>query len=93
MLIAERLRRTEEKREIQTILETHMKIKLDVAALYYRIYTQGFSSLNSGSGSGKSRLSSLVWTPLMVRMFALVWRYAHCNSPLINHKRWLESRH
>src|ERR1700736_6917350 len=67
MLLAERVRKDEEKGVVKQVIEKVMKVKIDETTLYS----------NEGGGSG------LVWTKAMRRLFTLVTQALVNNEPVL----------
>ncbi|EGG20931.1 type A von Willebrand factor domain-containing protein [Cavenderia fasciculata] len=81
MLLAERLRKEEEKAVIRAVIEKHLKIKLDPEEMYgcgdndtefQQMLGIVAKEIDSGNGHG---LEKIVWTRAMKRLFSLV---GHC---------------
>jgi midasin (ATPase involved in ribosome maturation) len=74
MLLAERLRREDEKQLVKSTLEKHLKVSIDTASLYgpERIPPQ-LSAEHTG----------IVWTASMRRMFVLLGRCLESREPVL----------
>lgn len=73
MLLAERLRKEEEKAFILKVIEKHCdKVKIDVNRLYDCTKTPEFLQLNQQLTASTEKSFTIVWTPSMKRLFTLV---------------------
>jgi midasin len=78
MLLAERLRKEDEKLVIKEVLEKQLKVNLDLDAMYECSHTDDFQQLQRvlASMSDEQRAPyNVVWTKSMKRLFTLV---RHC---------------
>ncbi|KAM9966569.1 hypothetical protein ACTFIR_006789 [Dictyostelium discoideum] len=77
-LLAERLRKDEEKLIIKQVIEKHLKIKLDIESIYSCDDKPEFVKLlqllseNDSELSKSNHLEKIVWTRSMKRLFSLV---------------------
>lgn len=78
MLLAERVRKDEEKLVVQHVLEKEMKVKIDVNALYTAEKTPEYSLYAEKVGEGE-----VVWTKAMKRLFSLVAHALRNNEPVL----------
>lgn len=83
MLIAERLRTSEERIVVKQVLEAHLRCDINPDTLYERAW-ESYQSLISEQTSLDARNSSrLVWTRPMKRLFHLIWRSIQHNEPVL----------
>ncbi|KAI0087051.1 hypothetical protein BDY19DRAFT_324469 [Irpex rosettiformis] len=81
MLLAERVRREEDKTIVKGVLESVMKVSIDPERLYD---LQGSATdVAAYLGISLPTKSSLVWTSAMKRLFTLVARALRFNEPLL----------
>ncbi|KAI9142687.1 hypothetical protein BKA69DRAFT_1123750 [Paraphysoderma sedebokerense] len=90
MILAERIRHEDEKLVIKEVLETEMKVKIDIDYLYdcesteeYRIFQSLVHNLTPADPN-YALFRSVVWTKAMKRLFTLVARcIRHCEPVLL----------
>ncbi|ODV63681.1 AAA family ATPase midasin [Ascoidea rubescens DSM 1968] len=73
MLLAERVRRSEEKKVVQKVIENVMRVKLDMENVYAKLYNPDIMNLKS----------SVVWTKTMRRLVVLVSTALINNEPIL----------
>jgi midasin len=78
MLLAERVRKDEEKLAVQQVLEKEMRVKIDVNALYTAERTPEYSLYAQKVSNGP-----VVWTKAMKRLFSLVAHALRNNEPVL----------
>ncbi|KAA8897801.1 hypothetical protein FN846DRAFT_910245 [Sphaerosporella brunnea] len=78
MLLAERVRKEEEKLAVQKVLEKEMKVKIDVSALYTAERIPEYSLYMEKVANGP-----VVWTKAMKRLFSLVAHALRNNEPVL----------
>lgn len=86
MLLAERLRNSEEKEVVQRVLEKRMRVKLDVNQLHDMEASEMFEEVKKLAGSPEhvSTFGRIVWTKSMKRLFNLVEHcIRHCEPVLL----------
>jgi midasin len=86
MLLAERLRNSEEKEVVQRVLEKHMRVKLDVNKLHDMEASETFEAVKKLAESPEhvSTFGRIVWTKSMKRLFNLVEHcIRHCEPVLL----------
>ena len=80
MLLAERLRKADERHVILEVLEKHMKVKLDLDQMYSCRELSSYGKYRQREVDNcDARPTNIVWTKSMKRLFTLV---SHC----IEHK-------
>ncbi|KAK5577473.1 hypothetical protein RB653_002414 [Dictyostelium firmibasis] len=88
-LLAERLRKDEEKLIIKQVIEKHLKIKLDIESIYSCDDKPEFSKLlqllseNDSELSKSNHLEKIVWTRSMKRLFSLVGKCLEHKEPIL----------
>ena len=90
MLLGERLRVADEKEYISTVIEKHMKVKLNMERAYDRIFSTLYSQMTAegllpseAKAEKKSELSNIVWTKSMKRMMALTHQCLQHQEPVL----------
>lgn len=78
MLLAERVRKLEEKDAVQRVLEKVMKVSIDANSLYTADRTPEYSLY-----SEKVQKGEVVWTKAMKRLFSLVAHALRNNEPVL----------
>lgn len=78
MLLAERVRKHEEKLAVQRVLEKVMKVSIDANSLYTAERTPEYSLY-----SEKVQKGEVVWTKAMKRLFSLVAHALRNNEPVL----------
>lgn len=78
MLLAERVRKDEEKLAVQQVLEKEMRVKIDVNALYTAEKTPEHALYLEQVADGE-----VVWTKAMGRLFSLVAHALRNNEPVL----------
>ncbi|ODV78832.1 midasin [Suhomyces tanzawaensis NRRL Y-17324] len=74
MLLAERVRKDDEKKVVQQVIEKVMRVKLDMDAYYEKLEEKALMSLPD---------TSIVWTKSMRRLAVLVFTSMKYNEPLL----------
>ncbi|KAN0037183.1 hypothetical protein ACTFIV_002519 [Dictyostelium citrinum] len=88
-LLAERLRKDEEKLIIKQVIEKHLKIKLDIESIYSCDDKPEFLKLlellseNDSELSKSNHLEKIVWTRSMKRLFSLVGKCLEHKEPIL----------
>eukprot|EP01133_Synstelium_polycarpum_P016329 gene16329-19424_t len=87
MLLAERLRKDDEKAVIRQVIERHLKIKIDLDALYNCTITKEHARLVEMLAgelpASIGALERIVWTASMRRLFSLVGRCLEHKEPIL----------
>ncbi|KAF2076411.1 hypothetical protein CYY_002268 [Polysphondylium violaceum] len=87
MLLAERLRKEDEKLIIKQVIEKHLKIKLDMESIYacddHPDFLKIIELLGDQELVNASHLEKIVWTRSMKRLFALVGRCLEAKEPIL----------
>eukprot|EP01132_Coremiostelium_polycephalum_P002326 gene2326-2870_t len=86
MLLAERLRKEEEKTVIKNVIEKHLKITLDMESIYACDETLEFKKILeilADQQHHTSHLEKIVWTRSMKRLFTLVGRCLQYKEPIL----------
>ncbi|GAM17979.1 hypothetical protein SAMD00019534_011540 [Acytostelium subglobosum LB1] len=87
MLLAERLRKEEEKAVIKTVIEKHLKIKMDMDKIYDCAATPEFTRmleiLSKDLPASVGYLEKIVWTGAMKRLFTLVGHCLRFKEPIL----------
>lgn len=78
MLLAERVRKAEDKLAVKKVIEKVMKVKIDDEALYRPEVIPEFQMYNDMEGR-----DGIVWTKAMRRLFALVAEALRNNEPVL----------
>ena len=78
MLIAERVRKDNDRKIIQEILQKELRVQLDVDSLYSIQFESIISRLD-----GKSFTSDIVWTEAMKKLFVLIYNAATHLEPIL----------
>ena len=77
LLLAERVRNTEERLAVKDIIESVMKVKIDEDQLYSP------ASLRDLSGPGGGSSGGVIWTKSMRRLYVLVTQALKSNEPIL----------
>lgn len=86
MILADKIRIPEEKKVVHEALESVMRVKLDVEAMYEQAFENAFKEIKASGRDAEyldSLLKSIVWTSAMKRLFALVFRCVWHNEPVL----------
>ncbi|EFA84854.1 type A von Willebrand factor domain-containing protein [Heterostelium album PN500] len=87
MLLAERLRKDEEKAVIKSVIEKHLKIKMDMEKIYDCSATEEFKEmleiLAKDLPPTMGYLEKIVWTGSMKRLFTLVGQCLRFKEPIL----------
>ncbi|KAI8927583.1 hypothetical protein BC831DRAFT_533163 [Entophlyctis helioformis] len=88
MLLAERVRKVEDRRIIRGILEKEMRVRLDEDVFYETLFEQYSTSLDlHGAAAASPELARLlrgvVWTKAMRRLFVLVYSCVLHSEPVL----------
>lgn len=87
MLLAERLRSTEEKEMVRSVLEEHFKVKLNMAELYYGEKSMAMelleNILRSQDLKQNSFISSIAPTKSLLRLISLVLTCVEQKEPVL----------
>lgn len=78
MLLAERVRKEEEKLTVKKVIEKVMRVKIDVEDLYVLDNVPEYKAL-----CARGEKTSVVWTKATRRLFALVSRAIQNNEPIL----------
>lgn len=78
MLLAERVRKEEEKLVVQQVLEKEMRVKIDVNTLYTAERTPEYALYAEKVAGGE-----VVWTKAMKRLFSLIAHALRNNEPVL----------
>ncbi|KAK1769134.1 hypothetical protein QBC33DRAFT_532375 [Phialemonium atrogriseum] len=78
MLLAERVRKEEERLEVKRVIEEVFKVKIDLDVLYDRDSSPGLRHLCKRQNS-----QGVVWTKAMRRLYVLVERAIQNNEPVL----------
>ncbi|KAL0473808.1 midasin [Neurospora intermedia] len=79
MLLAERVRKPEERDEVKKVIEEVFKVKIDPDQLYDRDTAPEFR----GTGGNKNNSQGVIWTRAMRRLYVLVKRAIVNNEPVL----------
>ncbi|EGC33347.1 hypothetical protein DICPUDRAFT_154614 [Dictyostelium purpureum] len=88
MLLAERLRKDDEKAIIKQVIEKHLKIKIDMEEIYACDETPEFKQImdilaNDEQVCKQNHLDKIVWTRSMKRLFSLVGKCLEHKEPIL----------
>jgi midasin len=78
MLLAERVRKDEEREEVRKVIEEVFKVKIDPDTLYGTDSSPALQSL-----CGKENSQGVVWTKAMRRLYVLVSQAIRSNEPVL----------
>jgi midasin len=81
MLIAERVRKENDRIVIQKILEKEFKVNLNIDTLYAKLFDEIIESVNVSNKSAV--LSRVVWTSQMKRLFVLIYKARIHSEPVL----------
>ncbi|KAF9533063.1 hypothetical protein CPB83DRAFT_903057 [Crepidotus variabilis] len=81
MLLAERVRKEEDKAAVKEVIEKEMGVRIDVDVLYD--FNRAGININSFLGVSPPLSSSVVWTKAMQRLYTLVTRALKYNEPVL----------
>lgn len=79
MLLAERVRKPEEREEVKKVIEEVFKVKINPDQLYDRDTAPEFR----GTGGSKNNSQGVIWTRAMRRLYVLVKRAIVNNEPVL----------
>eukprot|EP00002_Diphylleia_rotans_P015670 TRINITY_DN3035_c0_g2_i1.p1 TRINITY_DN3035_c0_g2~~TRINITY_DN3035_c0_g2_i1.p1 ORF type:complete len:5322 (+),score=1048.10 TRINITY_DN3035_c0_g2_i1:101-16066(+) len=82
IILAERLRKDEEKQEIRQLLEKHTKVKIEIEKLYQK-EMDALEQACSANPELAAKFSNVVWTSTMKRMYSIVSRCLKNREPIL----------